>query len=535
MKRHAHYPPSRLITMIGAILIACVAMAYPQAAPPAPPAAAPPVNSAATPVPTPEIVNFAPEDNPNAPGLSRDERIRRQENFIRNRLNQQRQAQAVENKKKLEEMANQDKGDGSERPNTPPPVDPNFVVPGTNPKVPPTEAEQNKVIVYKIVKKEEGILSEDPWGFHKIAFYQSPASIVATEGELFRTACKIINLDKIAPDRVELLIHYPKDHVAPISIHQDAIRGNLAGEPEWGIDQDRGEIRFAARFVQPLDGLDTPIIEISWRALRAAENVSIELYSGDRPSQAWKGEKMLAGNEFGPAGAIAGTSIRVVKPNPAVPTGFRLVEGPSLEGFAPALASLGALDDHPPVLWLDYERRESYAPGQWIVADVILSNANFTPFDELRFALKFDPNVLEIADTDERNWIRSGTNILDGLFRETWNWDTHTRNSADEATGMIVYQMGRSDFRRMPEGIVARIFVRVKRSATEPLFDWVLNPGEENLKPTTGVYLMGENLIELHAQRTAPQEMILLGPRADASEPGEKADPSLYRQPRKQR
>lgn len=523
--------------MIGAILTACVAMAYPQAVPPAPPAAAPPANPAAAPAATPEAFNFSPETDPNAPGLSRDERIKRQEVFIKNRLNQQRQTQAVENKKKLEEMAKQDKGEGEgvERPNNPPPVDPNTGIAVVNPNAPPVEDEKAKLVVYKIVKKEGGILGEDPWGFHKIAFYQFPASIVAKEGEAFVTTSKMINMDRTAPDRVDLLIRYPKEHIAPISIHQDAIGDKLAEKPDWGIDEALGEIRFSARFTEPLDAIDTPLIQISWRALRAAESVSIEMHHGERTSQAWRGEKMLTGNEFGPVGALAGTSVRVIAPDTAVPTGFRLVEDPSLEGFAPALASLGSLDDHPPVLWLDYERRESYEAGQWIVADVVLANENSSPFDELRFALKFDPAVLEIADTDERNWIRSGTNILDGLFRETWDWDTHTKNSADAATGMIVYQMGRSDFRRQPSGVVARIFMRVKQPATEPLFKWVLNPGEEDLKPTTGVYLMGENLIERHAERTAPQEMILLGARAVTSDPGEKADPALYRQPRKNR
>jgi len=103
------------------------------------PWADPPISRAESmvgpPAPTPEAFSFTPETDPNAPGLTREERIKRQETFIRNRLNHQRQAQAAENKKKLEEMAKQDERDGSERPNTPTPT-PTIFTPETDPNAP---------------------------------------------------------------------------------------------------------------------------------------------------------------------------------------------------------------------------------------------------------------------------------------------------------------------------------------------------------------------------------------------------------------
>ncbi|MBI3736867.1 hypothetical protein HY256_10190, partial [Candidatus Sumerlaeota bacterium] len=201
------------------------------------------------------------------------------------------------------------------------------------------------------------------------------------------------------------------------------------------------------------------------------------------------------------------------------------VERP-IEDFSPALAPLGKIELRPPVLWLDYERRDEYKPGQWIVINFELENPEGAAFDELRFALRYDPDTLEFQDTDQRNWIRTGINLLDGPFRETWDWDTHIKNEIQPKSGLIDYRMGRKALRHFPSGTVARGIARVKKPAHEPLFEWVLNPGEEKLKPTTGVYLLGENLIERYAK-----EFTIEAESAAAHAPGlpEKADPAIYR------
>jgi hypothetical protein len=359
-----------------------------------------------------------------------------------------------------------------------------------------------------------------------MAFYLEPATVVVVEGETFMTQCRLMSLDKSQADRIELVIKYEPKYVEPISIHHERIWSRLAEPPQWGMDRAMGEIHYAARFTERLDGINNPLISIVWRALLPAEGLRLELHHDGRASQAWLDDQLMTQNEFGPVGALIGSTLRVLARPDAVPKGERLVER-ALRDFAPALAPLGEIDDRPPVLWLDYERRANYEADQWIVMDVRLANPAGTPFDELRFALSYDPEVLEFLDTDEGNWIRGGANILDGPFRERWDWDLHLTNRIDPVRGRIEYRMGRTALRRQTEGVVARMIARVKTPAGEPLIDWIVNGDETPDRPTTGIYLLGENLLERYARRIAVGPERSLDGRTRGAEA--KADPAIYR------
>ncbi len=459
------------------------------------------------PTPTPTTsqgTTLSSDEDPNAPNLSRAERIRRQELWLRKRLEAAKQP--PDTSKQSKEAVQQ----RAQREGIPVPAP----APGG---LALTKTEQKGKNVW--VAKAKTL--DDKSGYRKITFFLSPSSVVVPVGETFMTEARLISLDKSAPDRIEVVIQYPPDVLEPVAIHQDRIADLLDGEPDWGMDRALGEIQYKAKLTRPLEGIQTTVLSIVWKALQPAEWVDISLSSGDRFSAAYRGTFLLTENTTGKQGALSGASVRVVEPRNPIPQGERLVSEP-IEGFSPALARMGNLGVRPPTLWLDYERQEEYEEGQWVVFDIRLENPDRAIFDDLRLALQFDPESLELSDTDQRNWIHQGVNLLDGPFRDFWDWDIHLKNEIHNATGVIEYRVGATILRRLPSGVLARGFARVKRATKEPLFSWIVSDDEKK-EPRTGIYLLGENLFARFGKSEATDE---------ASKPpvvAGKADPAIYR------
>ncbi len=458
------------------------------------------------PPPAPQPPAISPEMDPNAPGLSRQDRIKRQEAWIRQKLSEAKNPPPTA-PKIPPSQAEQEKP-APERPNNPPPTAP-AGVPGAPPQPPPPVPLKSPAVpvnpVYVSGSKKgppKGQpLDKDPFGFHKVALYVLPGTVTVAEGESFKTEVRMLCMDKLLVDRLELVLKYQPGIMYPVAIHQDGIAHRLAGEPEWGMDREAGVIHYSAEFTPPIEALEATLIEVVWKALAPAEGIALELADGEKQSRLMSGGTALNENEFGTAGGTTGATVRILARGGKVPTGDRMVED-SVSDFSPALASLGSLEVRPPVLWLDYERQAEYKPDQWIIMDVQIENADAAVFDEVRLALEYDPEVLEIADTDRRNWIKTGVNILDGPFREKWDWDTHLTNEVNARAGTIQYRMSHVSARREASGVVARIVARIKKPAQEPLLKWKLDSGEA--KPTTGVYLLGQNLFERYTRMNPP-------------------------------
>jgi hypothetical protein len=299
----------------------------------------------------------------------------------------------------------------------------------------------------------------------------------------------------------------------------------LAGPAEWGIDPKRGEIRYRARLAQPLRVIDLRVLSVVWRALRPADEVPIGLLSDEAHSGAYLGATLLSENEFGPAGALAGTIARISLDRSDAADGGRSVRDPfdSLRSAAGA-----AVDRRPIALWIDYESKPIYQPGEWVVFDVYLENPDLASFDDLRLALRFDPRDLVFADTDLRNLVHRGVNALDAPFRSNWGWHTTVANEIDNARGRIDYRVRGSAMSPKKSGVLVRAIAQVKRIAAEPLLTWT-DDGRE----AVGAYLLGANLLgELDGRRVAAGPTV--GPRGEvfSIRPGvfgERADPALYR------
>lgn len=465
----------------------------------------------APPAPAPKSGSAKPDYNedPSVPGLSRQERIRRQEAFLKKKVAEGQEARKTEAMARLEDRIKQGNGPqtglgaGLQLPST---ITKIPGQPGTKPGKPAAPAEK--------------LLDEKKESQHKfMSLYLTPASIVTKPGETLNTELHLMNLDRLQADRIDIVLHYPPEYLELVAVHQDGLKDVLADEAYTAFDEEKGEIYYRAQFKTPVSPIGMKLLNFVWKTLQPADSLQISLSSGDGVSGVYMGKQLVTENAFGATGTIEGAGIRVVTASPTVSAGQRIVKDPAID-FAPARASgTPSMGSQPPALTLDYAKKEFYDEGEWVVFDIMIDNPDRTSIDEVSFTLRYNPDVIEFVDTDKGNWVSAGANILDGPFHGDWPWDTHIANRIDAKSGRIEYHVATAQIAPRSSGVIARAFGRLKQVATDPLLVWVREPVAGKKRLTTGIYLMGKDLLgSLDGEETVKT----------AARP-EKADPSVYR------
>ena len=89
-------------------------------------------------------------------------------------------------------------------------------------------------------------------------------------------------------------------------------------------------------------------------------------------------------------------------------------------------------------LWLD-PPLTSIQAGKTFDVNVVLDNPNRIPWDRVRLDIGFDDRYLEVVDQDEGNWLKYGTNILDGPYHDRFPFEFLRENQARNDSGLIRY------------------------------------------------------------------------------------------------
>lgn len=462
--------------------------------------------------------------DPNAPGLTRRERIRRQEGLIRQRMQkarERRQREAQERARRAREHAQQVTGDAKNKV-----AAERQAARGKEPAVAERAAEAEPTQGAKIQLGSPGA------DFSPVTFYLSPATLIASADEEFITEAHLLNLHRARVDRIELVFQYPPELLEPVAVHQDRIADQLRGEPEFEIDAEAGEIHYRAQLKRPLVAVDSAVLSVRWKALVPADRFQIELAAGENCSAAYQGRFRLTRNEFGDEGLLCGTSVRIDAAAGA-PRHARLPMGSSVAHSNVGSAPPSDSEDAAPRLRLDYPEAESYRRGEWLVFDIVLENPDLASFDELRVSLQFDPEDIKFVDTDEGNLIRRGTNLADGPFSDAWHWTRLHENSIDAQRGKIRYRVGYSLPSPRATGVVARMIGQVQRRVEGAPVRWLQFKDPHENSNASGVYLAGRNLMEEPAEISAAAGLsdrgeISIG-AIRVSPSHEKADPAVYR------
>lgn len=442
----------------------------------------------------------------NDPAASREERIRRSRENISRALQQRQQQQAEANKRAAAAAASR----ASVKP--PPGIAGRPESPGEPPQPPGAKHAEKIPDVAKAAQKH-------------VSMYMTPAAQSVEVGKTFSTQWQLINMDGLPFTEIVLAMSYPPDVVKPVSVHQDALEPLIEGEPEFTVDEAAGRLIYRARLAKPFVSSELTPLTILWQALKPANQAAIDTTVGDVATTVLNAGAPQTRTMPGLPDAVIGATVQVIPGASAVPGGYRVLT-PDLHDLAPILAGFPDQSKlRPPTLWINQPDSGTLAAGQWMVVDVGIDNPDRMVFDEIRLALKFDPNAVEVLDTDDNNSIHRGVNILDGPFRNNWHWTQQFDNTVSNMDGTIFYHVGVENMSEQPSGPVARIFVRVKQPAAAPVLAWIWEPGNGR-KMTSGAYLLGENIYLRGQDRELAQTNLRT---IHFNNTDEKADPSQYR------
>jgi hypothetical protein len=146
-------------------------------------------------------------------------------------------------------------------------------------------------------------------------------------------------------------------------------------------------------------------------------------------------------------------------------------------------------------------RQPTVKVGQDFLVDIVYRNPKRADMDTVKLKLRFDPEVLQVVDSDEGNWITRGVNIFDGAYHEDLPFDNHRKNTVYNSLGVINYDNGFGSRTPIPEeGVIATIrFKAVAPAVSTPI---LFSSNDENaLDPDTSISFLGFNLIGIPGKR----------------------------------
>lgn len=127
--------------------------------------------------------------------------------------------------------------------------------------------------------------------------------------------------------------------------------------------------------------------------------------------------------------------------------------------------------------------------------DMVLQNSFQEQVGMLNVFLKFDPDYLQVLDSDTGNWETDGINVLDGPYHGVFNWEEFpAQNVADNTEGTISYG-GASFFNEVRgSGTFAQINFLSKAPVSNTRIDYFYS-GLYDLEDTYALNLMAVNIL----------------------------------------
>jgi hypothetical protein len=466
-----------------------------------------------------------PEHDPDAPGLSREERFRRARMLL---VMQEEVNRQIRDRRARGEVVVTP---------LPPPPHPMVYNDGTTRslvKTPNKSTTQTTATLVNAARttdsRSSGLALTDRAKPPSATLYLDPAGRTVRSGEKFSTRVRLLNEDHLAMDALHLILSYSPKNLKPVAVHQDQLVMYIEGKPRTKINSAEGTLAYDVLLKKPLDGIDIPLVTVVWEALEPADGVWISpAAENDLSAALWDGKSITA-SLTGVNNTLSGARVTVRPTDSGTPQGAKFI-GPTLASMQPLLIGLPNQNElRKPRVWLGQPPAgTALRAGEWIPIDLGIDNPDHMAFDEIKLAGHFDPAVVELADSDKGNWIATGINLLDGPFHVDWPWDLHFVNRVSPQRGYFYYHMGMSSYREQPSGVVARLFARVKQDTTSPIIEWIFDPQANFDQATTGIFLLGENVLTRNTPLASDDLVVTSVDRLPGQMPVEKADPKLYR------
>jgi hypothetical protein len=324
-------------------------------------------------------------------------------------------------------------------------------------------------------------------GLSTVILYIDPLDATVKEGDQFASDVRLYAEGTFSCDSLAISLSYDRNCIEPVRVYDYALRPLVIGDPDFSVDQSVGTIHYAAKFKKPEALGKEPLLTILWRARSAAEFTTVHfLFGTDGTRLDLNGTDQL-GTALSPEDGTISASVTIL---PKAPLRGKVL--PPTTDLALTFSGdwdnmLGKVN-----LRLQGPARQVKIHEVFFV-DVMLTNPYQIPCDNVSLWVRFDPDKLEVLDYDRRNWISLGTNILDGFAHESFPFNYHKRNEADNLHGEIFYDMGLSSPLPLPSGAFARIKFRAKAPADST--DIWLARSRNNSFPTSDVAYLGQSLL----------------------------------------
>jgi hypothetical protein len=154
--------------------------------------------------------------------------------------------------------------------------------------------------------------------------------------------------------------------------------------------------------------------------------------------------------------------------------------------------------------------------GKTFDLGVHLENLDRVAWDRVRLDIRFDPEVLEVVDQDEGNWLTLGTNILDGPYHDRFPFDFPRDNQVRADSGRILYDA--AVFRKPHHngGLLATIRFRAKSPSAETQIAFAFPMDLDDRRGTSLIFRGADVLEDTHlAQDGAYGTTALIVPAKD--------------------
>ncbi|MBN1476304.1 hypothetical protein JXA47_06095 [Candidatus Sumerlaeota bacterium] len=322
-----------------------------------------------------------------------------------------------------------------------------------------------------------------------------PFNVLCEMGERFLTAVTLVNTSASEIDHVSLNLSFDPLVIRPLQVSDVDLRPLIAGEPLLEADLRTGTIHFEAEFQRPFSGAVLDLLIFEWEALVPTPRTRIQLVSrSGEPCVLTRAGRDMLGAPGDPSDGVIGTEIAVNHHHSDDLRGALFIDDPESLRTVQGVTPHGGVE-----LALVSDTRQPQI-GEPFAVDVVFTNPLETPIDDLRFALRYDPSVLEVLDaapSESRqtgdNWIVGGVNLHDAPFRRDFPFDFHLRNEADNLIGLADYRMGLSEPRPLNDGTVARIYLRAIAPIDRTALTFV--HGDDMRFPVTSVRCLGIDVL----------------------------------------
>jgi len=411
-----------------------------------------------------------PDDLKDDRELPREERIRRHQKRVQLILDARKKSKDEEQKRKLDEA--REKAQEAAKSNPQPEPHPQEARPRHPSEARPEQSAESFSI---------SPVSSQTMANTILYFY--PFDNTVSAGENFLTDVELYNLDKRKIEELKLAIRFDPTLIKPIYVNDSEMNELIDGSPEYMTDLTQGAIYYACKLKESHALDDRSILRIVWTAIKPAEytEIGMDLSSENKTVLLEKGRDILGIANTPEDGVITfGLTIN----SKGKKESEKLVIDPELQ------MQLGWKEKAYGNIALRMQTgKTTVKPGEIFDVSIHLLNPDAENIDKLGILIKFDPEILKVADWDKRNWITQGINIQDGFAHKTYPFDFHLRNDVNNHAGRIDYRMGSSRMKSFPSGELARIRFKAVSPAEETFisFDYTTT----RHPPTTTITSMG--------------------------------------------